>query len=101
MALLWVTEYEEMGYERAGQTVPAPKESALAYQTVDFTSGETKSAAFTEGTRYVLVTSDTDCSVRFGTNPTAVTNAPTRVWAKMYAAFAVDKQSGMKVSVIQ
>ncbi|MGI9411564.1 MAG: hypothetical protein ACR2OV_15905 [Hyphomicrobiaceae bacterium] len=100
MALLWITEYAEIGYERAGHTVPAPKEPALAYQTVDFTAGETKSAAFDEGTRYVLLTSDTNCSVRFGADPTAVTAQPTRIWSKMYAAFVVDKLAGMKVSVI-
>ena len=100
MALLYVSEYEAMGHERRGILVPAPKEPALLDQTpIDFTAGEVKSAVFSEGCRYVLLTADADCHIAFGSNPTATTSHKP-LWAKMYAGFAVDQMANFKVSVI-
>ena len=99
MAILYISEYEEMFTERGGHLVQAPKEPTLADQAVDFTSGETKSAAFSSATRYVIITADVDCHVLFGANPTATTSNK-KVWKKLYAGFGCDGRSGMKLSVI-
>lgn len=99
MALLHISEYAEMGFERAGHLISAPKEPALVDQTVDFSAGEATSAAFGAGARYVLLTADVKCHIKFGVNPTATTsNKP--IWAQGYAGFGIDPQSGLRVSVI-
>lgn len=99
MAILYVSEYEEMFLESKGHLIPCPKEPSLIDQAVDFTAGVTPSTAFQEGTRYVILTADVDCHVRFGDNPTATTSHK-KIWKKLYAGFSVDRRSGMKLSVI-
>lgn len=100
MALLYINEYRELGRGMGSNVLHLPHEPSLVEQTpVDFTSGEAKSAAFNDHTRYVLITADADCHILFGTNPTATTsNKP--VWAKMYQGYCVTKTAGMKISVI-
>ena len=100
MAIFYVAEFKLFGYGTAGVVVPAPRAPAFITQApLDFSGGEQKSAAFDDQTRYVLITTDANCHFLFGTDPTATTN-DLPLWSKMYAGFSVEREAGMKISVI-
>lgn len=108
MAKLWITEFGRSGLagdtETLGRSsgldpdVPVATEPAVADQVVDFTAGETDSAAFNAATRIVRLYADTDCHIIFhATAPVATTSkqplaARTEAWRSVPA--------GYKVSVI-
>lgn len=94
MATLYISEYTEEGFNRAG--LPVASEPPIAEQTVAI-GAEAKSSAFNAKTRYVRIHNDAICSILFGTSPTATT-AKKRLPADTIEYFAV--QPGDKISVI-
>lgn len=79
MAVLYITEYHELGrvgtINRGNYLAPIPQEPPVTTQAVTFTTA-TQSATFNANTNLVLIESDTDCHVLFGTDPTATTSSP-------------------------
>jgi hypothetical protein len=71
--LLYISEYTAPGISR-GLVVQIPQEASLDQVTADFTSGQVQSNAFKSSTNFVRLVCTVQCSVLFGTNPTA-TNA--------------------------
>jgi hypothetical protein len=98
MSKLYVTEFSSTGRDAQGLEAQVAKQPALLDQTpVDFSGGVTQSAAFNAATTIVRLWSDVQCSVKFGSNPTATNqNLPLAAFSGEY--FAV--LPGQKVSVI-
>lgn len=98
MALLYITEFQTVGRDHNnGMSVAFTP--AITGQIVVNTGGSTQSAAFSDKTRLVRLMTDSICSVKFGTNPTATTADP-RMAANQTEYFAVQPGGGMKVAVI-
>ena len=94
---LYIREYRQLGTQQLGDTPQVGQEPGTAEQQIDFTGGATQSAAFNGATRFVRVLCDVQCSVKFGTNPTATNvNMPLAAFTPEY--FGVN--AGDKVSVI-
>ena len=53
MAILFITEYEDLGRDAMGDVVPAAKVPAQTTSKADFTSAAAQSAAFGVTTRFV------------------------------------------------
>ena len=74
MTVLRIKEYTDLARDVKGNVILAGKEPAIAEQTVVNTGASTKSAAFNEQTRFVFITTDSICSIKFGSDPTATTS---------------------------
>lgn len=74
MATLFITEFEDLPGSRGGQVVQAVKVPPIAEQTVAI-GVSTQSSAFNTNTKIVRLHTDAICSVKFGTNPTALTTS--------------------------
>lgn len=98
MALLYVSEYPGTGYDHGGGVAVA-NTPAITTQVVVNTGATTQSAAFNANTRLVRLETDSICSFKFGTNPTATTADP-RMAANQTEYFAIQPGGGMKVAVI-
>lgn len=97
MATCYISEYQTVAWSTAGG-LPAGQEPALTDQTVAI-GAEAKSAAFNANTRFVRISVDVVCSIKFG--PTASTTATTsnkRLAANSTEYFGV--VPGQVVSVI-
>lgn len=95
MSTLYITEYGQRAMD--GALI----EPAVATQAITFTSSNVQSAVFQASTRYVRLQADATCTVAFGTNPTAVTNQPTRLTLNTPEVFAVKGNTAqLKVGVI-
>lgn len=70
MAKAHIQEYAELAEDAKGYRVPVGKESAIATQSVTYTTAS-QSAAFDSATRFVRIICDADGFLAFGTNPTA------------------------------
>ena len=95
--LLYISEYNQPGITR-GLVVQIPQEQSFDQVTADFTSAAVQSAAFQPGTNIVRLICSVQCSVLFGTNPTA-TNANKVLPALLPEYFAVPAGQSFKVSV--
>ena len=93
MAKLYISEFSSLGLVGAAQIAAAPP---IVVQVVDFTAGATSSNAFNGGTRYVRLSNDTICSLRF--DGSAATTSYPRSPADTIEYFGV--QGGSIVSVI-
>lgn len=93
MATLYITEFRYIG-DRGVQAAECPP---LADQTVSIGGGSLQSAAFNDGTKFIRVHTDTNCSVLVGANPTATTGK-LRIAAGQTEYFSV--QGGQKIAVI-
>lgn len=98
MATLYISEYEAMP-AASGNLVQAPMESSLAEQAVAIGGTSTQSSAFHARTQFVRVHTDVICSIKFGTNPTAVATEK-RMAAGSTEFFGVPKGASFKVAVI-
>lgn len=97
MATLWISEYVEPGGR--GGRLPIPDEPPVAEQTVDFTGGEAKSAAFNDATTYILVVADVKWHMAIGASPTASTaNKPLPADSPMF--FGVQIEAGHVISAL-
>lgn len=97
MAVLYITEYEDLARDSQGNAIAAGKEPAVATQAVTFTTS-TQSAAFNGKTNFVFIVSDTLGYIRFGSSPTAVTTEPTRMPADVGMFFGV--KGGDRVAAV-
>ena len=71
MATLWITEYEKLAEDFAGQPVLVGEEPALVTQQITYTTS-VQSAVFHPKTRFIRVKADADAHLKFGKSPTAV-----------------------------
>ena len=90
MASLYITEFVEM-YGNC------PVQPAIAEQVVEITGNSLQSRPFHRNTKYVLLSPDANCSVRFGDDPEALVTSE-RLWAYSWIPFSVSP--GHKVAVI-
>jgi uncharacterized protein YbcV (DUF1398 family) len=98
MALLYVTEYSDVG--RAGGMFQVAAEPANVEQYVTFTATAGQSTAFLNNTRMVRIAVDTVSNIVFGTNPTAVTGQSKRFSAGQTEYFFVPISKSFKVSAV-
>lgn len=73
MAVLYITEYQELGRPEPGQGQIA-QAPAVAEQIVAITGASVQSAAFNASTRFIRVSVDAICSISIDTSPTATTS---------------------------
>lgn len=95
-AKLYVSEYKEVGNAQ-GHVAQIALEPVIADQVVDYSGGVASSNAFKGSTQYVRVLCDTQCSVQFGTAPTATTS--TKLLPALTAEY-FGVSPGFKISVI-
>lgn len=99
MAFIYITEYTDLGGTGGGSQVVAPfAASDLAEQQVPVGVASVQSAPFQNCTRFVMINTDTTCSLAFGTDPVAVPTAH-RLAANETRFYAV--QGGTMVAVIE
>lgn len=96
MAVLYVTEFDELGKGEPGLAQIA-KQPPIAEQTVAVGGASTPSATFNASTRFVRLHTDVICSFEFGSTPTATTS-DARMAADNTEYFGV--LPGQKVAVI-
>lgn len=95
--LLYISEYSSPGTTR-GLVVEVAQETSKDSVTADFTSAAVQSNAFAAGTNIVRLWCNVQCSVAFGTNPTATASSkPMAALTPEY--FAVPAGQSFKVSV--
>jgi len=97
MAIMLISEYEDLAVDGRGNVVQAGQEPAIAEQNITFTVS-TASAAFNERTRFVRISCDTEAFLKFGASPTAVTAQGVNVQADTPEFFGVVK--GQKVAAV-
>ena len=95
--LLYISEYTAPGISR-GHVVQVPQEASSDQVTADFTSAAVQSNAFKKSTNIVRLICTVQCSILFGTNPTA-TNVNKVLPAFLPEYFAVPAGQSFKVSV--
>jgi hypothetical protein len=96
--LLYISEYTQPPVVAAGNVVQIGQEASHDQVTADFTSSAQQSAAFQPSTIIVRLICTVQCSVLFGTNPTA-TNTNKVLPALLPEYFAVPAGAGFMVSV--
>lgn len=99
MAVLYVTEFANLGRDSNRQMLQIPELPVVAEQTVAVSGSAAASNAFNALTAFVMLHADTVCSVAFGTAPTAATTN-LRLAANTYLTLAVPIGASYKVSVI-
>lgn len=98
MSVLYVTEYSQPE-ALLGQVVQVAMEPANADQTVAIGGSSTASSAFANNTNLIRLETDSICSVKFGTAPTASTTTR-RMQAGDVEYFGVPQGQSYKVAVI-
>lgn len=96
MAKAYITEHQLGLRTDSGNHIQIPGDYGID-QLVDFTSGATQSTAFNSRSRYISISTDSVCSIAFGTNPTATTSNR-RLPANFFGYFPV--AGGDKISII-
>ncbi len=97
MAILDITEYQELSTAGRGHLIPAGQEPAILNQQVAIGPASTQSAAFRDNTRFVRVHSDVTCRIAVDANPTA-SSASMRMSAGGTEYLGV--YPGLKIAVI-
>jgi hypothetical protein len=94
---LFISEYNGIGITTGvvAQIAVEPSKD----QVVDFSGGVTSSAAVSNNASYVRLICDTQCSVQFGTAPTATTSTKL-LSAGVPEYFSIPKGQAYKISVI-
>lgn len=100
MAKIFITQYARQGRDDRG-AVTAGEEPNLGVLTMAPGAGNTVTAtALDVKTKFVEISSDTDCKVSFGVAPDATADATARpVWAKQPAFFAVEDYAVRKATM--
>lgn len=96
--LLYISEYSTVGVARGVFDQIANEPATTDQVTADFTSAAVQSNAFQAGTNFVRLICTVQCSVLFGTNPTAA-NTNKVLPALLPEYFAVPPGQNYKVSV--
>lgn len=100
MAVLYVTEFSELGSRNQNNTtLQVIAQPTLIEQTVAIGGASVQSSAFNINTRMVQLHTDAICSVKFGTNPTA-TATTMRMAAGERLNFSIPVAQSYKVAVI-
>lgn len=99
MPTLYITEFTTEGVDALGRDVPVAKAPPVAEQVVTFTGTSAQSATLNPLTTMVRVTADSNCSLAFGVNPTAVTTGM-RMITGAVEYFGVQANSGLKIAAI-
>jgi hypothetical protein len=100
MPKLYITEYKSivpLGGAYVSVVAQIAAEPGVDQSPVDFSGGVASSASFAAATTYIRVVCDAQCSVLFGTNPTA-TNSNKMLPALAPEYFGVTP--GQKISVV-
>lgn len=71
MAILDITEYNELATTGPGHKVMAGQEPSLLNQQVVIGASSAQSVALGDATRFIRVHADVACRIAVGTNPTA------------------------------
>lgn len=98
---MYISEYADAG--RATGIIPVGAEPCTDQTPVTFTGTAGQSAAFRNDTRLVRIHVDGIASIKFGTNPTAVTQTNKRMTAGQTEYFWLSPGSvgvSMKVSAV-
>lgn len=98
MARLSIREYEHISAVARG-IVPVGEEPGVADQTLTITGTSAQSAVFNIRCRFVRIHTDINCSVQFGTNPTAQAGFGDMV-AGQTEYFGVVNATSLKLAVI-
>lgn len=99
MATLFITEFAQEGIDALGRVVPAAKQLPVAEQTVAIGASNAQSSALNANTTIVRLHTDSNCHVKFDSNPTATTSLM-RMGAGQTEYFIVPAGSSLKVAVI-
>lgn len=101
MATLNLVEYSELAKDAGGNIVMVGIEPAVTTQNVTF-STTTQSSTLNASTRFVYLSSDTNCRVVFGTNPTATTSTGVRLVANtgMFIGLKEGLRGSLKLAVV-
>ena len=92
MAVLYVTEYTNVGRELKANISQSAAEPALAQQSVAIGAGSVASANFNAKTRLIRVHTDNICSIKIGAAVTAVATAQ-RMAANQTEYFAITPEA--------
>src|SRR5262245_36994730 len=97
---LYVAEYPSLAATEQSDSVAVLPQPPTAEQTVDYSAGVTATAnAFRDDTNFVQISTDSICSIAFGTTPVA-TVANQRLAANEKIIVGVRAGSKLKVSAI-
>ena len=97
MAILDITEYQELALAGRGHLVMSGQEPALLNQQLVIGGTSTQSSAFADTTRFVRLHADVACRVAIGATPTA-SSASMRIGAGGTEYLGV--RPGLKIAVI-
>ena len=97
MAILDITEYDELAQAGRGHLVMAGQEPKKLNQQVSIGASSAQSAAFTDTTRFVRIHAESACRIEVGSNPTA-SSASMRIGAGGTEYLGV--LPGLKIAVI-
>lgn len=98
MSTMYISEYADSGNLLGG--LPLGAEPCLDQAPVTISASSAQSAAFQNNTRLVRVHVDVISSIKFGTNPTAVTVSNKRMNANTTEYFLVPMGQAYKVAVV-
>lgn len=97
MAKIYINEYGKKLGNGGAEVMQTGNEPAIAYQSVNIGASSAQSSAFNSLTRFIRVHTDAICSIKIGSNPTAVVTE-TRLAADQTEYFSVEP--GHKIAVI-
>lgn len=95
MAIMYITEYEDLARDNRDSTIQAGQEPGSAEQAITYTT-TVASAAFNPSTRFVRIKCNAAAFLEFGVAPTATTANSTHVSANIPEFFGV--KPGHKVA---
>ena len=96
---LFITEFSTSGSNERGGLSPIAMPPSLVDQTVAIGAASVQSAFLNASCSMVRLTTDTNCSVKFGTNPTASATTM-RMAAGSVEYFGVPVGGTLKIAVI-
>jgi len=99
MPTLYITEFSSSGTNERGGLSPIAMTPSVADQAIAIGASTAQSALLNAATGCVRLTADVNCSVKFGTNPTA-TLTTMRLAAGGVEYFGVPKDGTLKIAVI-
>lgn len=99
MPTLYISEFTQEAIDAMGREVPVAKAPPVANQAITISGSSAQSATLNASTTLVRLHTDANCSVLFGTNPTATTSSP-RLATNQTEYFGVQANSGLKIATI-
>ena len=99
MATLYVSEFATQGIDARGHMMVVADVPMAAEQTVAITGASVQSSTFNPLTKFVRISTDSICSIKLGTNPTATTTTM-RMAANTAEYFSIPLGASWRVAVI-